>query len=204
KARALTYWLRRNIRYVSSGERHDYTPHPPATVLANRFGDCKDTSQMLAVMLREAGIKVELVTLGVQDDGQVLESVPSPWGTHAILVCTIDGKEHWIDTTSSLAGWDFLPHDDHDRVCYVVDEQGKIRLTRTPPLSAAENRMDQTTEVWIGADGSTRNERVAVSSGSAAMVQRDDFLETPLGERRRQVAAELQDANSRAHLTKLS
>ena len=56
KARTLTYWLRRNIRYVSAGEKHDYTPHPPWQVYTNRFGDCKDTSQMLAVMLRETGI----------------------------------------------------------------------------------------------------------------------------------------------------
>ena len=100
KARALVYWMRRNIRYVSTGETHDYTPHLPSEILTNRYGDCKDTSQLLAVMLREAGIKVELATLGALDDGQVLESVPSPWGTHAILVATIDGKEHWIDTTS--------------------------------------------------------------------------------------------------------
>ncbi len=64
KARALTHWMRRNIRYVSTGEKHDFTPHPPANVLSNRYGDCKDTSQMLAVMLREAGLRVELGTLG--------------------------------------------------------------------------------------------------------------------------------------------
>ena len=83
------------------------TPRPRC--LTNRFGDCKDTSQLLAVMLREAGMQVDLATLGALDDGQVLEAVPSPWGTHAILLVTIDGKEHWIDTTASLAGWDFLP-----------------------------------------------------------------------------------------------
>ena len=99
KARALAYWLRRNIRYVSSGEKHDYTPHPPATIFANRYGDCKDTSQLLAAMFKEAGIPVELATLGALDDGQMLEAVPSPWGTHAILLATIDGRPHWIDTT---------------------------------------------------------------------------------------------------------
>ena len=130
KARALVYWMRRNIRYVSTGEMHDYTPHKPSEILANRYGDCKDGTQLLAVMLREVGIKVELATLGAEDDGQVLKAVPSPWGTHAILVATIDGKEHWVDTTSSLAGWDFLPHDDRDRLCYVVDDKGAIRLTR--------------------------------------------------------------------------
>lgn len=203
KARALTYWMRRNIRYVSTGEKHDYTPHPPGVVLANRFGDCKDTSQMLAVMLREAGVPVELATLGALDDGQVIEAVPSPWGTHAILLVTLDGKPHWIDTTASLSGWDFLPRDDRDRLCYVVDDKGHLRLVRTPPLRADENRIEQITEMWLAADGSSHCERTAVSYGSAALAQRDNFLEVPEGERRRLVTGELQDANSRTRLLRL-
>jgi tetratricopeptide (TPR) repeat protein len=204
KARVLTYWLRRNIRYVSSGERHDYTPHTPWEVYINRCGDCKDTSQMLAVMLREAGIKVELATLGTFDDGQVLADVPSPWGTHAILLATIDGKEHWIDTTSSLSQWDLLPRDDRDRACYLVDDKGNIRLHRTPKLTIDENRLELTTHVWVGSDGSTRCEREGVFYGLAAVRQRDSFLETPAGERRRIVTNELQDSNSRARLVRLA
>ncbi|HVS40464.1 MAG TPA: DUF3857 domain-containing protein [Gemmataceae bacterium] len=203
KARALVYWMRRDIRYVSTGESHDYTPHLPSEVLANRYGDCKDGTQLLAVMLRDVGIKVELATLGAEDDGQVLESVPSPWGTHAILVATIDGKEHWVDTTSSLAGWDFLPRDDRDRLCYVVDDKGAIRLTRTPPMEASDNRTVQVTNVWIGPDGSSRCERDVTAYGSAALSERDDYLEVPAGERRRQVTAELQDANSKSRLVSL-
>jgi transglutaminase-like putative cysteine protease len=149
KARALTYWVRRHVRYVSVGEGHDFKPHPPAVILSNRYGDCKDTAQLLAVMLKEAGIPVSLATLGVRGDGQILESVPSPWGTHAILLVTLDGQEHWIDTTSSLAGWDQLPRDDHDRLCYVTDEK-ELRLTRTPALSPADRKIEQTTHVTIG------------------------------------------------------
>ena len=74
-------------------------------------------------------------------------------------MATIDGKEHWMDTTSSLAGWDFLPHDDRDRLCYVVDDKGAIRLTRTPPLTPDDNRIEQMTNVWVGPDGSSRCER---------------------------------------------
>jgi tetratricopeptide (TPR) repeat protein len=203
KARALTYWVRRNVRYVSAGEKHDYTPHAPAEVLASRFGDCKDTSQLLAVMLREAGVPVALATLGVLDDGQVLEAVPSPWGTHAILLATIDGKQHWLDTTATLAAWDFLPREDRDRLCYVVDDKGAVRLLRTPPLAPAGNRTLQITEVWVGADGSTRCARTVEGLGSAAVALRDTFLEVPAGERRRQVTAELQDAYSRTRLVRL-
>jgi tetratricopeptide (TPR) repeat protein/transglutaminase-like putative cysteine protease len=231
KARALTYWVRRNIRYVSSGEKHDFTPHPPGRVLANRFGDCKDQSQLLAVMLREIGIEVSLVTLATQGDGQILESVPSPLANHAILRAVIDGKEHWIDTTTTLAGWDFLARDDRGRVCYVVDAppspgragrvntpaaepgaslpplapatSGKLRIMRTPELTPEDNRIEQTTRITIGADGSSRCERTSVHNGLAAMLQRDDWLEVPSGERRRAVTNELQNANNLAHFRRL-
>ena len=202
KVKALTYWVRRNIRYVSVGERHAYTPHAPAFVLSNRFGDCKDQSQLLAVMLREAGVPVALATLGVLDDGQVLEAVPSPWGTHAILLVTLDGKDHWIDTTASLAPWDFLPRDDRDRLCYVVDAdvatglKPVLRLVRTPKFTPDDNRIEQKTLVSIGADGSSRCQRSVAYYGSAALTQRDYWMEVPPGERRRLVTVELQDANS--------
>src|SRR5262249_13212506 len=148
------------------------------------------TSQLLAVMLTEAGIKAELATLGTLDDGQVHPDVPSPWGTHAILLVTIGKQQHWIDTTSRLAGWDFLPRDDRDPLCYITDGKGKARLVRTPPLTPADYRVEQSTEVWIDPEGSTRCQREVVSHGSAAIAQRDRYLEVPPGERRRQVTAE--------------
>jgi tetratricopeptide (TPR) repeat protein/transglutaminase-like putative cysteine protease len=203
KARALTYWIRRDIRYVSLGAvAHDYKPHPPASVLANRYGDCKDQAQLLAVMLRHAGIPVALVTLGTQDDGQIVETVPSPWGSHAILLVTIAGHEHWIDTTISWAPWDYLPRDDRDRLTYVTDEKG-LRLKRTPPLSAGDNRVEQTTLVTVAADGTSRSSRRVVYHGVAAVAQREEWTEVPPGERRRLVTSALQDNNSRAHLRRL-
>src|SRR5262249_46335811 len=133
-----------------------------------------------------------------------LEAVPSPWGTHGILLATIGGKEHWIDTTATLAGWDFLPRSDRGRLCYVVEDQGPLRLVRTPALTAADNRTEQTTEVHVGADGSSRCERAVPSHGLAALVQRDALVEVPAGERRQQAVSELQDANGRTRLVRLA
>jgi tetratricopeptide (TPR) repeat protein len=202
KAKALTYWVRRNIRYVSNGEKHDYTPHAPAQVLGNRYGDCKDQSQLLAVMLHEAGVPVAQATLGTLDDGQVLEENPSPWGTHAILVVPLEGTNHWIDTTASLAAWDFLPREDRNRLAYVIDDSG-IQLIQTPPMNPEDNSTEQTTEVWISADGSARYESTVDYRGLAGMVQRDSWLETPPGERHRVLANELQDSNKHSRLKQL-
>src|SRR5262249_10227769 len=151
----------------------------------------------------EAGVPVALATLGALDDGQVLPELPSPWGTHAILLVTIDGKEHWIDTTVSLGAWDYLPRDDRGRQVYVIDEKG-LRLLRTPAASPELNRIVQMTQVSIGADGSSRQDRSLVCYGAAALSRRDDWMEVPAGERRRLMTTELQDSNSRARLCQLA
>ncbi|MFQ3592710.1 MAG: DUF3857 and transglutaminase domain-containing protein [Gemmataceae bacterium] len=203
KARALTYFVRRKVRYLSAGERHDYTPHLPHQVLENRAGDCKDSSQLLAVLLREAGIPSELATLGTLHDGQIDPKVPSPWGTHAILAIPIDGQIHWVDTTARQCRWDELPKEDCDRLVYLTDEQGKLRLARTPQLTSANHRTEAITEVWIDQEGNTRNRRIWTFYGHAALTQRYRYAEVPEGERRRLMTSTLQDANSRSRLTKL-
>ncbi|HTK75305.1 MAG TPA: DUF3857 domain-containing protein [Gemmataceae bacterium] len=202
KARALAQWVRRNVRYVSSGDKHDYTPHPPGEVLSTRTGDCKDTAHLYAVMARAAGVKAAVATLGARDDGQILDGVPSPWGSHAIAVVTIDGRDHWVDLTANLIGWDVLPRDDRDRLCYITDTNG-LRLARTPAAKPGNNRSEHSTAITVAADGSARAERRSVYQGIAAWVKRDDFADAPKAERRRLVTAELLDAYPKARLQDL-
>ncbi|MSU79319.1 MAG: DUF3857 domain-containing protein [Gemmataceae bacterium] len=201
KAKALTYWVRRNVRYLSRGPGGlGYTPHQPHQVLASLYGDCKDQAQLLAVMLREIGLPVWLVTLGTLDDGQVQPAVPSPWGTHAILKTQIAGKDYWIDTTVSLAAWDFLPRSDRDRQAYLT--QGKdLTLAKTPQFAAKDFRFEQITHVNVQPDGTARCRREATYFEGAAWSRRDRWLEVPPGERRRTIVAELQDAHPKVRLT---
>jgi tetratricopeptide (TPR) repeat protein len=222
KARALTHWVRRRVRYISiSSSGRGYTPRLPGLVLASRYGDCKDQAQLLAVMLREAGLDVSLASLGMLDDGQVIPDVPSPWATHAILLVKIDGKDHWIDTTVTHAGWDFLPRSDRDRVVYVTPAVGQaaglpiegkagllsappVRILRTPPLLPEDNRIEQTTRIQVQPDGTAQCRRSVTYQGQSAVRRRDDWIETPPGERRRLVTAELQDANRNCRLLSLA
>jgi transglutaminase-like putative cysteine protease len=57
KALLLSDWVRKNIRYVAVYlGRGGVVPHPAATVLANRYGDCKDHATLLGAMLSAVGI----------------------------------------------------------------------------------------------------------------------------------------------------
>ncbi|HZZ80843.1 MAG TPA: DUF3857 domain-containing protein [Gemmataceae bacterium] len=203
KAKALTYWVRRNIRYLSHGPGGlGYTPHTPQRVLGNLFGDCKDQAQLLAVMLREIGLPVWLVTLGTLDDGQVLPEVPSPWGSHAILLTRIDGKEYWIDTTVSLGAWDFLPRSDRNRQVYATKD-GELKLLTTPRFTYEDYRIEQKTHIAVQPDGTAHYRRALTYHGASAWSRRDRWLEVPPGERRRAAIAEIQDAHSKAKLLAL-
>lgn len=200
KARALTYWVRQNIRYLSRGPSGmGYTPHKPTQVLTNLFGDCKDQAQLLAVMLREIGLDPYLVTLGMVDDGQVIEDVPSPWGTHAILMVPIGKEEHWIDTTVNMAPWDWLPRSDRDRQTYLT-RRGEIVLKRTPPYTSDDNRIEQTTFVAVQGDGSSICRRHMFFHGGVALGRRESWVEATPGERRRFLISEVTDAFPRSRL----
>ncbi len=196
-ARELTHWFRTNIRYVSTGDRHDFTPHAPAHVYKNRFGDCKDGVQFLFVLLKEAGIAAGPVSLSPLGDGQILADVPSPWSTHALLHVPIDGKDHWIDTTAAYAAWDFLPYSDRDRVAYIVDDK-RFVMTRTPKYMASDNRTETVTKMTVDDDGTSHNVRTVEYFGEAALLKRDEWLDVSAKERRRLIRGDLLDAHSRA------
>jgi tetratricopeptide (TPR) repeat protein len=210
KARALTYWVRRNVRYLAVGVHHAFTPHPPAFVCANRYGDCKDQSQLLAVMLREAGIPVSLVSLSVRGDGQVQEAVPSPGASHAIVLVRLGGKDHWIDPVYSEAGWDFLPQSDRDVLTYVMDVEAavkgenSIKLLRTPALRAEDNRTEVASRVRLGPSRHVVCEETVTHHGHAALRQRELWLEVANAERRRLVTEELQNSETLARLKNLT
>ena len=56
KAAALTAWMRAHFRQLQLGHAHWRQPRPPAQVFADRYGDSKDQSWLLTVMLRAVGV----------------------------------------------------------------------------------------------------------------------------------------------------
>lgn len=95
-------WVQREIRYVSmSVGQNSHRPHPPDEVLANRYGDCKDTALLLTRVLRDAGIDAApaLVLRGNSRLTPRLNAVPL--FDHAVVVAWIDGTPHVLDATLS-------------------------------------------------------------------------------------------------------
>lgn len=108
KAIALNEWVRRNIRYVAvyvgAG---GVVPHSVETILANRYGDCKDHVALLEALLIAAGIESTpaLVSLG---NAYELPKVPT-LGVLNHAITYVPSLNLYLDSTAEGVAGGYLP-----------------------------------------------------------------------------------------------
>lgn len=102
---ALRY-VQDNIRYLGMEVGpNSHKPHHVEEVLQRRFGDCKDKSVLLSVMLRQLGFQASPALVST-DDGPVLtEWLPSAWAfDHVVVRVLYQDRAYWLDPTDSNQG----------------------------------------------------------------------------------------------------
>ncbi len=99
KIEAITKYIYDSCRYVELAlEEHYYLPHLPTEVFRNKFGDCKDQSTLLIVMLKEAGIEAYPVILRDEAKGDFRLFLPGPQAFNHMIVAIIDNdKTYFVD-----------------------------------------------------------------------------------------------------------
>jgi transglutaminase-like putative cysteine protease len=92
------------IRYLSFNEGiHGYQPHQAAQIFNQRYGDCKDKSVLLALMLNRLGVKSSPALVHSTSAKLVNESLPTPrLFDHCIVQFALNDSIYWIDPTMSL------------------------------------------------------------------------------------------------------
>lgn len=138
KARAIYREVASEIRYVALLlGRGRYRPHAPDEVLRNGYGDCKDKHTLLAAMLRAVGIEARPVLIHSQRDE--LLDVPSPSQfDHMITMVPLEGDTLWLDATSGVAPFDFLPAGLRDKRALVATS-GRTSVVRTPDRGSVDS-----------------------------------------------------------------
>jgi hypothetical protein len=95
-------YVQDQVRYASiSIGRGAYRPTKPEEVLERNFGDCKDKSLLLAMILRELGVEAVPALVNSQQGKTLPESLPSPYAfDHAIVHLQWGGQAMWVDPTA--------------------------------------------------------------------------------------------------------
>lgn len=109
-ARTKEEWLVSALRFVQDEVRYlgmeagigGYKPRSPSQVFAQRFGDCKDKSLLLATMLKHLGIEAYPALVNSSSKEQVKNGLPSPYAfNHCIVQVNLRGSRLWYDPTIS-------------------------------------------------------------------------------------------------------
>lgn len=177
RALALSDWVRRHIRYVGvyvgAG---GVVPHAAATVLANRYGDCKDHAALLEALLRAAGIASTAVLLN-NGNTYRLPEVPT-MGIFNHVINFIPALDLYLDPTAGSIAAGYLPASVMDKPALLIDSG---LLARTPRQQAARERTISRFDVQ--ADGAGKFSVARITEGAMAEPYRQAVRDTPPSER---------------------
>jgi len=100
-AERATAFVQGQVRYTGLDMGlNSHAPNRPELVVQRRFGDCKDKSQLLVALLREAGIAAEPVLVNTERLARTANSLPSPLAfDHVVVRAHLPQGEVWIDPT---------------------------------------------------------------------------------------------------------
>jgi tetratricopeptide (TPR) repeat protein len=92
-----------DVSYLMNGMAGgNYIPQAPEETWEKRFGDCKAKTLLLLTMLRELGIEAEPVLVRSEGGDALPSLAPMPGNfDHVIVRAVIDGKNYWLDGTTS-------------------------------------------------------------------------------------------------------
>ncbi|HZX26479.1 MAG TPA: DUF3857 and transglutaminase domain-containing protein [Telluria sp.] len=166
KALALSEWVRKNIRYVAvyvgAG---GVVPHDAATVLRNRYGDCKDHASLLVALLAAAGIDA---TPALVNSGNAYKLPSAPTlGVFNHVITYVPALNLYLDPTADSIAAGFLP----------AAVRGKpVLLTRSGQLASTPYAQPERTRTLarfgIERDGRSRFSVTKTSEGAIAEAYR--------------------------------
>ena len=130
----ITRFVQNDIRY--KGENHGiftHTPKPAEHAMNKRYGDCKDKSNLLVILLKQINVDACLTLVNTDYGIKINQLNPSLYHfNHVIVHVTHGGKDYFFDATIKKQGGD-LEHSTALDFGYGLDlkEEG-ASLTKLP------------------------------------------------------------------------
>ena len=151
QARAISHWVKANIRYVFVvlGATR-VVPNPASAVLRNRYGDCKDHAVLTSALLAAKGIAVEHVLINGESAYTLPEPATMGYLNHVMLYLPELGL--YDDPTQQFASFGVLAAAEYDKPVIHVSGARAYRA-QTPAMKPEEHVSKRRTELAVAADG---------------------------------------------------
>lgn len=137
KARKIYAWVQQSIKYIAFEQGMEgYIPRDANLVCSRRFGDCKDMSSILTLMLRTAGVPAWYTWIGTRDLPYTYTETPLPIvDDHMICTIRLDDKYIFLDGTdpNCIFGMPTEGIQDKQALLAIDDSSYKIITVPIPP-----------------------------------------------------------------------
>ena len=166
QAAAIYDWVAKNIRYflVILGQG-GWEPHDTASILSNRYGDCKDHTTLMRALLRAKGIESEFVLINQQ---RVYKAYDVPVLGFDHMIIYLPEFDLYADPTVAVGSFDTLPGSLADKPVLRVGSKATT-VARTPVPKAEQYTAHLTSEATVQADGTIVGRNSLVAKGPAAI-----------------------------------
>lgn len=158
KIRAIYHFVASQIRYVGIElGQGAYQPTPADQVLSVRYGDCKDKTTLMIVMLDLVGIEAFPVMLNPAPYQRIDLELPSLGQfSHLIGAVPRDGGDYiWLDPTADTCSYGDLPARNRGRKGFVIrGDRGEF--VDIPISTSGSNQLIVDTEIALTEDGTVR------------------------------------------------
>jgi Domain of Unknown Function with PDB structure (DUF3857)/Transglutaminase-like superfamily len=189
EARLIYDWVSKHVRYVAIILGNGgYVPHDAATILENRYGDCKDHVVLLEALLKAKGIASVPVLINSGNRYRLPDAATPAAFNHALTY--LPEFDLYADSTAGVAPFGTLPAGEYGKPAAVAAETAAGRRT-LPLVAAEENEETLQTTAELKADGTVEGKSKMTASGpfgvtlrwAAAAIERrghEEFAATEL------------------------
>lgn len=170
QAIAIDAWMKRNIRYVavylSLGR---VVPNDAATILKNKYGDCKDKATLMSALLSAKGIASEAVLVNLGNAYTLPE--PPTMGALNHVILYLPEFDVYDDPTATLAAFGVLSPEAYDKPVVRVSA-GQAKLARIPAMRPEDHTAHAMTTLAVAADGTVTGRTQERNTGAFGLALR--------------------------------
>jgi hypothetical protein len=155
KARAIYAWVQQNVKYIAFEQGMEgFVPRDANLVCTRRFGDCKDMSSILTLMLRTAGIPAWYTWIGTRMLPYTYTETPLPLvDNHMICTIRLGDRYVFLDGTDPNCIFGMPSSGIQDKQALVALDDSTYKILTVPTPSKEINRLVDTTTLELTRNG---------------------------------------------------
>lgn len=147
KARAIYTWVQQHIKYIAFEQGMEgFVPRDGNLVCNRRFGDCKDMSSILTLMLRTAGVPAWYTWIGTRDLPYSYTETPLPLvDNHMIAAIRLHDQYVFLDGTDPFCVFGMPSIGIQDKQALIAIDDSTYKIVTVPTPDKTVNQLTDST-----------------------------------------------------------